>query len=115
MFSEDKNLLVIPVTYYEPTAVINEYGYSDYKYFMGAFVFDIDLNGIKLAAEIEHANNQSDPRYYQSNVRRSLYMDDILYTISNSKIKANDLQSLDEVSEVEFNYSEIYYAESRLE
>jgi len=57
-------------------------------------------------------NNFYDSHYQ---IQRSLYMDDVLYTVSQSKIKANDLNSVDEINSVDLGYEEqdypIYYAE----
>lgn len=51
------------------------------------------------------------PYDYGSNIRRSLYMDDILYTISEGKIKANEILDLDEISTLELPYEhENYWA-----
>ena len=36
---------------------------------------------------------------------RSLYIDDVLYTISSAKIKMNNLGNLDYINEVELLYS----------
>ena len=36
-------------------------------------------------------------------------MDDVLYTISPSKIKANDLDSVDEINSLDLGYKEDYY------
>jgi uncharacterized secreted protein with C-terminal beta-propeller domain len=46
---------------------------------------------------------------YQYQIQRSLYMDDVLYTISQSKIKANDLDSIDEINSLDLGYEENYY------
>ena len=35
-----------------------------------------------------------------STVRRSLYMDDILYTVSSAKILMNDMEDFEEVNEL---------------
>ena len=44
--------------------------------------------------------------YYDSpaSVKRSLYMDDVLYTISEKKVKMNDLDDLGEINEIELPY-----------
>jgi len=43
------------------------------------------------------------PQYdYNTQIKRSLYMDDVLYTISDKKVKANDLSDLSEISLVEW-------------
>jgi len=39
-------------------------------------------------------------------VRRALYIGDVLYTISNSKIKMNDLDDLDFLNEVDLEFAE---------
>ncbi len=118
LFDKEKNLLVIPVTYSEQIGVDSQYGYARYKYFQGAFVFDIDSNSIELKGKISHEDNipESQDYYYgnyQTQVTRSLFMDDILYTISLSKIKANDLDDLTEIKDVQINEFEnppLYYA-----
>src|SRR3989344_2896391 len=46
---------------------------------------------------------------YASNILRSLYMDDVLYTVSYKVIQANDLGSLGEISSVDLPYQEDYY------
>jgi uncharacterized secreted protein with C-terminal beta-propeller domain len=47
---------------------------------------------------------------YSTQIQRSLYMDDVLYTVSNSKIKANDIKTLTEIKSVDLGYSDqIYY------
>jgi len=47
------------------------------------------------------------PNYwnYQSQIARSLFMDDVLYTISQEKVKANDLNNIREISSVSLGYS----------
>ncbi len=117
LFDKEKSLLAIPVTYSEPIGVDSQYGYTKYKYFQGAFVFDIDSNSIDLKGTISHEDNipeNSDYYYgnYQTQVRRSLFMDDVLYTISLSKIKANSLDDLSEIKSVvinEFENLPLYY------
>ena len=47
---------------------------------------------------------------YKTQVQRSLFMDDTLYTISLSMIKANDLDDLKEISKLDLEYKEQYYS-----
>jgi len=47
---------------------------------------------------------------YQYQIQRSLYMDDVLYTISQAKIKANNLDSVDEINSLDLGYKEDYYS-----
>lgn len=46
---------------------------------------------------------------YSKQIQRSLYMDDYLYTVSLSKIKANNLNDLSEIKSVDLGYSESNY------
>ena len=103
LFDKSRNLLVIPVSYSEESEFA-ENGWMKYRYWQGAFVFDISLDGITLKGKIAHEINGTEDYYYsgQAYVRRSLFMDDVLYTISDKKIKANDLNDLSEIDEVEW-------------
>ncbi len=46
---------------------------------------------------------------YKYQVQRSLYIDNVLYTISNAEIKANDLDSINEINSLNLGYKEDYY------
>jgi len=112
LFDKSKNLLVLPVL----VAEINGEKYSngvppnrrgDYVW-QGAYVFDISLDeGLVLKGGITHLDDDADlvkSGYYFSSsysVKRSLYIDNVLYTISDKKIKMNSLDTLDEINEVE--------------
>jgi len=114
LFDKSKKLLVIPVL----VAEINEEQYSegvppnaygDYVW-QGAYVFSISLNeGLMFRGRITHIEDATDLMkndYYFSYpyfVKRSLYIDNVLYTISDKKIKMNSLENLDEINEVEFS------------
>jgi inhibitor of cysteine peptidase len=112
LFDKSRNLLVIPVL----VAQIDESKYPNgvppYEYgepvWQGAYVFDISLDhGLQLKGEITHIESPADLEqgyyyYYSSfSVQRSLYIGDVLYTISNAKIKMNNLENLDYINEVE--------------
>ena len=46
---------------------------------------------------------------WRAQIQRSLYMDDVLYTISQAKIKANNLETIDEINAVSLPYEEYDY------
>ena len=101
LFSRDKNLLVIPVQIYEN---------SDNKStnFNGAAVFHIEKDKIELKGKIDHMDGDLGEQgdwygygYYGSSVLRSLYIKEILYTMSNKFIKANKLDDLSDVKKIE--------------
>jgi len=78
----------------------------------GAYLFHVSPDtGIGLDGRITHIENLADIEegyyYYYSpfSVERSLYIDDVLYTISQAKIKMNSLENLDYINEVELPYS----------
>jgi uncharacterized secreted protein with C-terminal beta-propeller domain len=109
LFDREKNLLVLPVA----VAKIDESQYPNgvppYTQgeiiWQGAYVFIISLEieeKILLKGTITHVENGNvhDTSHY---VTRTLYIDDVLYTISKSKIKMNSLANLSEINELNLN------------
>ena len=114
LFSKEKELIAIPVNNYandfsisysdNTESVVNSYTNYNYNYISeGYMVYKINLDeGFKLKGIITHENNKNS-NYYYSNSRllRGLYIDENLYTISETKIKVNNLDDLKQVSELE--------------
>jgi uncharacterized secreted protein with C-terminal beta-propeller domain len=106
LFDRSKNLLVIPVQ----VAKIDREKYPNPSPYIrgepvwqGAYVFDISLDrGIILKGKITHIESEIDVMNNSYHVKRSLYIDNILYTISDKKIKMNNLDNLDEINEIGF-------------
>jgi len=103
LFSKARNLLVIPIT--EARLSTEEYseGVPPWAYgrpvFQGAYIFHVSPeNGIELRGRITHNEGDVIASIYE--VKRAIYIGDILYTISDGKIKANDLTSLSEIAEL---------------
>ena len=112
LFDKSRNLLVMPileakvdVTKYSEAELVWAYGQPVYQ---GAYVFDISIsNGLQLRGRITHIDDPSaleQGYYYPYSVQRSLYIDDVLYTISQAKIVMNNLENLDYINEVELLY-----------
>jgi uncharacterized secreted protein with C-terminal beta-propeller domain len=109
LFSRSKNLLVIPVQLAEideedyPEGVPPD-AYGEYVW-QGAYVFDISLtDGLVLKGGITHSEGGFQPEWYWYDscfVKRSLYINNVLYTISDNLVKMNDLNDLNEINEVE--------------
>jgi inhibitor of cysteine peptidase len=97
MFSKEKNIISLPVDIRD--------GYSDNNSKQGAAVFSISLNGIKEKGIISHTDgvNENSELYNLSIVNRTLYIDDVLYTISNEKMMASDINTLVKIKEVKLN------------
>ena len=111
LFDKKRNLLAIPVL----VAEINEEkypngvppnAYGDYVW-QGVYVFNITDSNIALRGGITHLDDETDllkSGYYfysEYSAKRSLYIDNALYTISDKKIKMNSLATLQEINELE--------------
>ena len=115
LFDKARNLMVIPVC----VAEIDEADYPDgvpsWAYgepvWQGAYVFHISPDtGLGLEGRITHLEDLADQESYYYcycpfSVQRSLYIGDILYTISQAKLKMNSLENLSYINEVELPYS----------
>jgi len=113
LFDKSKNLLVIPVLLTEipeekkrsESGEANIYGT---KTFQGAYVYRLTLDkGFELLGRITHAEEfkETEGYYYYSdpyNVKRSLYIEDYLYTISDKMLGINHLFDLEESGKISF-------------
>lgn len=109
LFDRNKNLLVIPISLAEiqgERSAANQYGNTVYQ---GAYVYDLTLeNGFKLRGRITHVTDESvfvKSGYYLDTleaVTRSLYIENVLYTLSPAHLKANRLDNLSLIKEVNF-------------
>ncbi|MCK5177623.1 MAG: beta-propeller domain-containing protein, partial [Candidatus Aenigmarchaeota archaeon] len=108
LFDKEKNILVIPIRKVEGD------NYQKRSYWYGAYVLGITPeDGISKKGTITHSDYIQGEHYYDYlsayEVRRSLYMDDVLYTISSKLIKMNNLDDLDEeINEIKLPYSDNY-------
>ena len=99
LFDKAKNLLVIParVVQNEP-AVNDKNGVSRQNIWYGAYVFGVTPEtGFTLRGTVEHGTGSDQYYWYGSSaneVKRSLYIDDVLYTLSSKKILANSLSDI---------------------
>ena len=116
MFDKKKNLLVIPVTEIKGKLEYDsKLGYYRQRFWQGAYVFSLTpQDGFKVKGKITHNEGDEDQNYYYygspNAVRRSLFIDDVLYTVSGIKVKANDLNNIDnEIKEVKLPYEKYEY------
>jgi uncharacterized secreted protein with C-terminal beta-propeller domain len=111
LFDRSRNLLVLPVNEAEidPSAYpggVPSWAYGE-SVWQGAYVFDISLErGLELKGKITHCSGSESQKawYYGSSscsIERSLYIGDVLYTISDQKIKMNDLETLARIGEID--------------
>lgn len=112
LFSKEKSLIAIPVNNYsqdfEVTSsnnyetMINNYTKYGKPYNSeGYFVYNINVqDGFKLKGVITHEKTNATYYYSNSKLLRGLYIDNNLYTVSETMIKVNELDSLKAVGEL---------------
>ena len=98
LFDKAKQLLALPVSinWFE----IREEYYTK-GFWQGAYIFDVSLDlGFTLEGNVTHQNvtNQFESSF---EVKRILYIENVLYTISDRKVKMNNLENLDLINEVQ--------------
>jgi uncharacterized secreted protein with C-terminal beta-propeller domain len=115
LFDREKELLVIPVSLYEISEDIkdqydeeppNTYGEFTYQ---GAYIYNLNLDGFTYKGRITHMTeeekNNSEYWWYWYNsysyITRSLYIGNVLYTISDSMVKMNNLEDLSEIKSLD--------------
>ena len=118
LFDRAKNLLVLPVSVaqIDPSQYpggVPSWGYGEFVW-QGAYVFDISLeHGLELKGRITHCSDNPDNSvsrssapwssyrdYSSCNIERSLYIGNVLYTISDQQIGMNDLETLADLGEL---------------
>jgi len=96
LFDKSKDLLVIPVS-------IGTYEGYKYSLWQGAYVFNITITARLVlkgsVAHLEAGASEWDNSYW---VKRSLYIENVLYTVSDKKIKMNSLEDLTLINEIKF-------------
>lgn len=96
LFDKSKDLLAIPISAHLGY-------YPEYWQFQGLYVFNITLSqGIILRGNVTH---QDGVEYWDSSywVKRALYIENVLYTISDKKVKLNNLEDLALIEEITLN------------
>lgn len=117
LFSKEKGLLAIPVNNYPSNVeikstnaedietLVKDYtGYNGKYTSEGYFVYNVNLtDGFKLKGIINHEKTTNNKTYYQyrSKLLRGLWIEDNLYTVSETAIKVNKLDNLEEISKLD--------------
>ena len=121
LFSKEKGIIAIPVNNYpsdveistsngeDIATLVNSYkNYKEEYTSEGYFVYNINLtDGFTLKGIINHDKTTDyKPYYYNSKLLRGLWIEDNLYTVSESMIKVNKLDNLEEISKLEIKGGE---------
>ena len=113
LFDKERGLLVLPITLAEiknkQALAPNEFpGYGEYT-FQGAYVYNVNLNdGFTLRGRVtqyDNANNFIKSGFYfsgQYSIERSLFIKDVLYTLSSSRLMLSDLDTLETIKKLNF-------------
>jgi len=100
LFDKGKNLLVIPIRQVTTAPVVQRPGdyYNQQRVWYGAYVFGVAPDtGFVLRGTVEHGTASGGYYWYGSSaneVKRSLYIENTLYTVSSAKIIANSLANI---------------------
>jgi uncharacterized secreted protein with C-terminal beta-propeller domain len=103
LFDEAEHLLAIPVTV-NSVKYIDESTYTyEWNYWQGAYIFDVTLeNGFVLRGNVTHLESTVGYEYGHE-VQRILYIENVLYTVSDTMVKMNSLATLEEIGVIELS------------
>ncbi len=93
-------MLVIPACCY---ALTGEW----YQYVTAAYVFNVTEGGIELWGVVFHDSTENGTSVHS--ISRSLYIDDCLYTVSETVVKVNSLIDLSEMGALVYSDSYPWY------
>jgi len=94
LFDYSKGLLAFPVS-------MNDYTHDYYRMQQGLMVFKITLDdGLVLKGNVTHLEPETGTGDYNHFVKRAVYIENVLYTISDAKVKMNSLQDLTFIKEI---------------
>jgi inhibitor of cysteine peptidase len=96
LFDKNKNLLVIPARVVKTADIADKYISDQQQIWYGAYVFGVTPEtGFVLRGTVEHSTGGGYTWYGSPyDVKRSLYIGDTLYTLSQKQILANSLNKI---------------------
>lgn len=97
MYASGTGMLVIPVTYYGSGYWADPMTYRPPS--SAALVLQVDGNGVRELGRVVHEN---------ATVDRSLYIGDVLYTISDTMVKASSLSGLEPLGSLTYGHGRPY-------
>ncbi|MDO6353916.1 beta-propeller domain-containing protein [Caloramator sp. CAR-1] len=105
LFSKEKNIFAFPVTIFETANLDKPFDYGKFS-FQGVYIFGVDVEkGLNLKGKITHITKFGDDKYigfdYNEAIHRMIYINDVIYTISDKYIKASDINTFEEINKIE--------------
>ena len=97
-FDKERDLLSIPI--HGRTATLFDDSFApENERWHGFYVYDLDAkDGFELKGTIQHASDDRWP--YEHNYPRSFYIEDVLYTVSDSYLKMNEISNVSEINSI---------------
>jgi uncharacterized secreted protein with C-terminal beta-propeller domain len=87
LFDKGLDLMVFPVSMSIPTG-------NNWVYWQGAFVFNVTVeDGFVLRGTVTQQDDLTSTNWQQT-IKRSLYIEDVLYTVSEKMVKMSALDTL---------------------
>ena len=102
LFDKQRDILSIPI--HGRTATLFEDSIApERESWHGFYVYGLDtVNGFSLKGTISHSTGD-DSWPYQNNGPRSFYIEDVLYTVSDSYLKMNNVSDISEINSIKLD------------
>jgi len=103
LFSREKNLMALPVSYTEGQPIIYREGGPPPRprHWQGMYVFNVSAEeGIRLKGRISHPVQRETGYEAVDPVKRSAFINEVFYTVSDRAVKLSRIDGLDEIKTV---------------
>lgn len=102
LFSRSQNIMALPVSYSLPTPFDMKGGaIRYYSQWQGMYVFNISTaDGIKLKGRVEHPAVNNNGYEVTEAIRRSAYINDVFYTVSEGAVRLSSMADLKEIKTI---------------
>lgn len=94
MFSQSKGIMAFPIT---------RMGDNYSTEFVGAYIYNVSANEIKLKTEISHMENIKDGYINGNEIKRIIYIGDYVYTFSDNLMQVHSIENNKKISELTIN------------
>lgn len=98
LFDKEKQVLALPISI-SWMETVKEREYYSKGFWQGAYIFNMSLNSFKLKGSIIHQENATLVEG-DFEVKRILFINNVLYTVSNAKVKLNSMEDLAFIKEI---------------
>lgn len=101
LFDKERNIMVLPIkeVIHSPVTGSRYDGSYSMKVWQGAYVFGVNPSGFTELGRVTHGSDENEASWWsESTVRRSLFMDSVLYTISQHTIIGSELGDLSQAA-----------------